>query len=129
DPDLVARDGHLCVDLELRTVEWLQHVDGLEAAVGQAGDRGADAALRIVVELVHRCLDLRPAAALAEPVEAPGGKAVCGALCTEVAAPLFGVAHPGDQGVEDVVVEPSRRDHYALLVEPARVRGEAARLA
>ena len=56
------------------------------------------------------------------------GEPVRGELRAEVAAALVRVAHPRDEGVEDVVVEPRRRDHDALLVERARVGGHAAGL-
>ena len=49
-------------------------------------------------------------------------------LGTKVAAALVGVPHPRDELVEDAVVEARRRDHDTLLLEPARVGGQAAGL-
>ena len=80
------------------------------------------------MQLVHRRLDRLRAAPFAELVDPPLGQTVRRELGTKVAAALVGVPHPRDELVEDAVVEARRRDHDTLLLEPARVGGQAAGL-
>ena len=128
DLELVAGDGHGRADLELAAVCGLQHVGRLEAPVRNPRDRRAHEALRVGVELVHRGLDPVGSSARAELVETTVGEPVRRQLRTEVAAALVRVAHARDEAVECRVVQARRRDHDALLVEPARARGQAAGL-
>ena len=53
DVDGVARDRHGGADRQL-AISRLEHVGSLVPAVGEALERGADDALRVGVELVHR---------------------------------------------------------------------------
>ena len=128
DLELVARDGDGGVDRELAALDRLERVGGLEPPVREARDRCADAALGVVVELVHRGLDAGVSVAVAELLRSSRRKPVRGQLGAEVAAALVGVAHPRDERVEDVLVEPRRRNDDALLIEPARARRQAPRL-
>ena len=127
DLDLVARDRDRGPDLE-RALERLEDVGGLVAPVRELGERRADDAVRVAVELVHRGRDGLLAAPLDELLEPPLGEQVRGDLGPQVAAPLVRVAHVREQQRQHLVVEPDRRDDHALLVELARLGGQARRL-
>ncbi len=120
-------DGGRGTDHEV-ALGGLEHILRLETAVGQAVDRGSDDALRVVEELVHRRDDSVSAPALAQLGEAPGRQRVSGELGSKVASALVGVAHPGDEVVEQLVVEPRGWDHDPLVGQRARARGHAPRL-
>ena len=80
------------------------------------------------MQLVHRGLHPVAAPTLAELRKTELGEPVRRELGAEVAPALVRVAHARDQFGKDAVVEPRGRDDDALLVEPGRVRGEAAGL-
>ena len=80
------------------------------------------------MELVHRSVDLRAAAALGQVGETVLGQVMCRELRPEVAASLLGVPHLRDQRVERFVVESGRRDDDPLVRQCARVGRHASGL-
>ncbi len=75
----------------------LERVRALEAAVRQLADRGANDALGVVEELLHRRGDAFPAAPRAQLRDALLGESVRSQLRAEVSSPLVGIAHPRDE--------------------------------
>jgi len=106
----------------------LEHVTRLEATVGQCGNAGAHPAFRVGEQLVHRSGDDAASASRAELCDALLREAVRRELRAQIPSPFFRVAHPRDEAHDDVVVEPGRRNHDALLVQGLRVRRHRPRL-
>ena len=127
DVDPVARDRDPGPDRELALLR-LDDVLGLVDAVGNASDAGADDALGVGVELVHRGVDAIGAVARAQLVHTPAREGLGRKLRAQVTAALVRVPHPGHQRVEGLRVERCRRDHDALLRERPRPCGHAPRL-
>ena len=111
----------------------LQHVARLPLARAEPGDRCPRTPLRVVQcgghRLAHRVQPV-PAGELRQP---RGPRAVRRELGAEVRHPLARSPHPLHDAAQHLAVElaaphePRGLEHDALLVEPTRVRGHAAR--
>ena len=124
--ELLACDRDRDAELQL-AVRGLEQLRRLVAAVGERGDPGPDAPLRVGDELAHRSGDLVAAAARAQLRNPPGAEPLRGELSAQVAAPLVRVPHLRHERVQRRLVEQCGRDHDALLGERARVGGHAPR--
>ncbi len=94
---------------------------------GRAAMRGPHPPLGVAVELVHPAREAQPAVALGELAQPPGAELLACALGAQVGQPLLGPAHVGDQHAQQVVGQPHRRDHDALLDQLARPDRHAGR--
>ena len=118
------RDGHAQLQLAVRR---LQPLGGLVAAVRKRRDPGADAALRVRDELVHRRNHLVAAAARTQLRDPARAEALRRELRAQVAAPLVRVPHPRDERFQRRLVEQRRRDHDALLLRACASRRACSR--
>ena len=114
DLDGIAGNRHGRSELDV-ALECLEDVVRLVASVGEDGDAGAHAALRVRVELVHRGHHAVTPTPRAELGDALLREPVRGELGTQVAATLFGVPHLSHERRDHLVVEPGRRNHDALF--------------
>ena len=110
------RDRHAQLQLAVRR---LQPLGGLVAAVRKRRDPGADAALRVRDELVHRRNHLVAAAARTQLRDPARAEVLRRQLRAQVAAPLVRVPHLRDERFQRRLVEQRRRDHDALLLKRA----------
>ena len=122
DPHLLPVDLDRRADREV-ALERLDGLGGRVAPVRHLGDRGAGAPLGVVPDLGARGPPPVRAAASDQLGGAPLGKAVDGELGAQVAAPLVARARVGGDQVDQVVVEPRRRQDQAFLVQLGRVGG------
>ena len=127
DLDLVAGDRDRGANLQ-RSLEWLEDVDRLVAAVRQLGQRRPHDALRVAEELVHRGRDRLLAAPLDQLLETPLCEPVRRDLRAQVAPALVRVAHVREQEREHLLAEPDGRHDHPLLVELARLGRQAGGL-
>ena len=127
-----VEDQPLALDARVQAQEEialapLEHVLGVDVAVGQLRDARSGAPLGVVEHGAGRLAQPLDAEPLGERAQALGADAIGGELGAQVGAPLLGLAHLHDELLDRRVVERARRDHDALLGQRAAVGGHRAR--
>ena len=129
DVDRVAGDGDGDADREVVVGDTvaLDLAVGLVAAVREAADRLAGAALGIGDHLVERDEDGVAATALDQLGEPPAGDPVGSDLRLQVGPAGLGRAHVGEDQAQHLVPQPDGRDDQALLPDRRRPGRHRAR--